>query len=197
MESVIDTVTPMPSPTPASLVLDTLRSAPGHRDRQQTRARRGLLILLLLGAVIGLVLWRRSQASQVEDAAAPIDPEAAPTSRHPPRKQDVDGPASSAVDMRAGVVTAVEPFPEARKPALKIEVDFGPVVGRLWSSAQITNYERRASCSAAPSWCHQPGERGSPGFRSQVPRVWARSTLTGPCAYSELPEGVLPGSAIA
>ena len=33
--------------------------------------RRGVLLLLLLGAVVGLTLWRRSQASKVEDAAAP------------------------------------------------------------------------------------------------------------------------------
>ncbi len=34
----------------------------------------------------------------------------------------------------------VEPFPEARKPAWKLTVDFGPVVGTLRTSAQITNY---------------------------------------------------------
>ena len=39
------------------------------------------------------------------------------------------------------MVTAVEAFPDARKPSWRIEVDFGPVVGRLQSSAQITNYE--------------------------------------------------------
>ena len=72
---------------------------------------------------------------QIDPDGRPYDPASLP------RKQDVDGPAFFSIDMRAGVVTAVEPFPEARKPALKIEVDFGPVVGRLWSSAQITNYE--------------------------------------------------------
>ncbi|MBV8490797.1 MAG: tRNA-binding protein [Candidatus Eremiobacteraeota bacterium] len=40
--------------------------------------------------------------------------------------------------MRVGTVVAVEPFPEARKPAYKIQVDFGEPVGRKWSSAQVT-----------------------------------------------------------
>ncbi len=43
-----------------------------------------------------------------------------------------------ALDIRAGTVLAAEPFPEARKPAFKLTLDFGGEVGVLRSSAQLT-----------------------------------------------------------
>ncbi|MCW3049235.1 MAG: tRNA-binding protein, partial [Solirubrobacterales bacterium] len=50
----------------------------------------------------------------------------------------------AAVDMRVGRIVEVEDFPEARRPAWKLRVDFGPELGVKRSSAQIKNYPREA-----------------------------------------------------
>jgi tRNA-binding protein len=46
------------------------------------------------------------------------------------------------IDMRVGRVIAVEDFPEARTPAWKLTIDFGPELGQRCSSAQVRNYAR-------------------------------------------------------
>ena len=101
------------------------------------------------------------------------------------------------LDLRAGVVLEVEEFPEMRKPLYKIRVHFGPVVGKLWSSAQITNYSRAQLIGRTVVGAVNLGDKTLPtGFISQF-LVLGALDPDGTVRLLELPDGVLPGSMVA
>lgn len=84
-----------------------------------------------------------------------------------PRKPDVGADAFFALDLRVGRILDVEPFPEARRPAWKLTVDFGPEVGTLRTSAQITNYAAEELLGRLVVGAVNLGAKRIAGFRSE------------------------------
>ena len=90
----------------------------------------------------------------------------------------------------------VKKFPEMKKPSYKIQVDFGPAIGKLWSSAQITNYPRHDLIGRKVGAINLGDKTLPTGFISQFLVLGARIS-DGTVRLLELPEGVLPGSLVA
>ena len=75
----------------------------------------------------------------------------------------------SAIDMRVGTVIQAEPFPEARQPSIKLLIDFGPELGKLRSSAQLTRrYEPADLVGRQVVAAVNLGSRRIAGFPSEV-----------------------------
>jgi tRNA-binding protein len=126
-----------------------------------------------------------------------IDPEGLP---YDPaglsRKDDVGAEGFFALDLRVGRVTAVEPFPEARKPSWKLTVDFGPVVGELRTSAQVTNYAEGELLGRLVVGAINLGARRIAGFRSEF-LVLGALDPDGTVRLLQLEDGVAPGAPVA
>ena len=111
---------------------EDLADPTGELENARSRRRRAAVDARHAGVRRGAPA-RRGRARQSQDAVPLV-----PVRERGPMTIDFD--QFLAVDMRVGRVLAVDEFPEARKPAWKLTIDFGPEVGIKRSSAQITNY---------------------------------------------------------
>ncbi len=83
------------------------------------------------------------------------------------QKQEISYEDFVKIEMRVGKIVDVKPFPRARNPSYKVEVDFGEM-GTRWSSVQITNYSE-AELLGRPVICivNMP-PRNIAGFKSEI-----------------------------
>ncbi len=110
-------------------------------------------------------------------------------------KPPVGAESFLALDLRVGRVVDVEVFPRARKPAWKLKVDFGPAVGRLRTSAQLTNYSRDQLLGRRVVGAINLGPKRIAGFTSEF-LVLGAPAPHGTVRLLALEEGVQPGAPI-
>jgi tRNA-binding protein len=131
-----------------------------------------------------------AEPHRIDPSARPYDPARLAA------KPDVGAEGFFALDLRVGTVTAAAAFPEARDPALKLTVDFGPVVGVLQTSAKITNYPPQELLGRQVVGAVNLGSRRIAGFVSQflvLGGLEPDGTVRLLSADGELPDGAPVG----
>ncbi|MDQ4096019.1 MAG: tRNA-binding protein [Actinomycetota bacterium] len=112
------------------------------------------------------------------------------------KKPDVDAAAFFALDLRVGRVVDVEEFPEARKPAWKLAVDFGASVGVLRTSAQIKNYTRDDLMNRLVVGAINLGAKRVAGFSSEF-LILGGIDQASVVHLLSVDDGVVPGDPVA
>lgn len=112
------------------------------------------------------------------------------------RKPEVGAAHFAALDLRVGRVVEAAPFPEARRPALKLWVDFGPGLGTLATSAQITAYDPAELPGRLVVGAVNLGVRRIAGFVSQF-LVLGAVQDGGRVSLLAVDDDVAPGSPVA
>lgn len=93
------------------------------------------------------------------------------------------------VDLRSGTIVKVEPFPRAHKPAFKVWADFGPEIGILQTSAQVTtHYTPSTLLGKQIVGCVNLMEKNIAGFVSQFLLVGFADQKGGICLVSVDPK---------
>ena len=113
-----------------------------------------------------------------------------------PRKEPIGSAGFFALDLRVGRVVDVQPFPEARKPAWRLTVDFGPVVGPLRTSAQITNYRAEDLRGRLVVGAINLGDKRIAGFTSEF-LVLGALDPDGTVRLLRVDDDVVPGAPVA
>jgi tRNA-binding protein len=111
-------------------------------------------------------------------------------------KEAVSAADFHALDLRVGRVVAAAPFPEARKPSLRLRVDFGPVIGELETSAQITRYAPEELVGRLVVGAVNLGVRRIAGLESRF-LVLGGLHPDGAVSLLAPDEDLAPGSAVA
>lgn len=113
-----------------------------------------------------------------------------------PKKDDIGADGFFAVDMRVGRIVEVEDFPGARKPAWKLTVDFGPLIGTLRTSAQVKNYSKDELEGRLVVGAVNLGAKRIAGFKSEF-LVLGAMDPDGTVRLLRVEEDVQPGAPIA